>query len=105
MIIKYTARDKSGYKVIKTPINSPGDDQQEKIEKEDVSEKKIINPRMMTVKEVAATGILSEYAIRLLIKENRLQVLRVGKKALINYERLVEDLDALRLDKGVDYGE
>ena len=40
------------------------------------------NTKMMTVKEVAATGILSEYAIRLLIKEGCLPVLRVGNRTL-----------------------
>ena len=55
------------------------------------------NPKMMTVKEVAATGILSEYAIRLLIKTGRLPVLRVGNRALINFDRFREDLDNLRL--------
>ena len=55
------------------------------------------NPKMMTVKEVAATGILSEYAIRLLIKTGRLPVLRVGNRALINFDRFQEDLDNLRL--------
>ena len=55
------------------------------------------NPKMMTVKEVAATGILSEYAIRLLIKTGRLSVLRVGNRALINFDRFREDLDNLRL--------
>ena len=65
------------------------------------------NPKMMTVKEVAATGILSEYAIRLLIKEGRLPVLRVGNRALINFDRFREDLDKLRLSSEsiVDFSE
>ena len=65
------------------------------------------NPKMMTVKEVAATGILSEYAIRLLIKEGRLPVLRIGNRALINFDRLREDLDNLRISRNspVDFEE
>ena len=65
------------------------------------------NPKMMTVKEVAATGILSEYAIRLLIKEGRLPVLRIGNRALINFDRLREDLDNLRIMRNspVDFNE
>ena len=65
------------------------------------------NPKMMTVKEVAATGILSEYAIRLLIKTGRLPVLRVGNRALINFDRFQEDLDNLRLTQKteVDFSE
>ena len=60
------------------------------------------NPKMMTVKEVAETGVLSEYALRQLIKEVRLPVLRIGNRALINYERLIEDLNPLRLKDAGD---
>lgn len=35
---------------------------------------------MMTIREVAATGILSEHALRLLVKDGRLPLLYVGKK-------------------------
>jgi len=67
-----------------------------------VTEKKMTNPKMMTVKEVAETGVLSEYALRQLIKEDRLPVLRIGNRALINYERLIEDLNVLRLKDAGD---
>ena len=66
-------------------------------EETNVPEKRMTTPKMMTVKEVADTGVVSEYALRQLIKEDRLPVLRIGNRALINYERLVEDLNALRL--------
>lgn len=54
-------------------------------------------PTMMTIREVAKTGILSEHALRLLVRDGRLPVLKVGKKALINYERLCEVLQSLKL--------
>ena len=50
---------------------------------------------MMTVRELARTGILTEHAIRLMVKQNKLPVLYIGKKALINYEKTVEMLQSL----------
>lgn len=50
---------------------------------------------MMTVRELAKTGILTEHAIRLMLKQNKLPVLYIGKKALINYEKTVEMLQSL----------
>lgn len=54
-----------------------------------------IGPRMMTVREVASTGILSEHALRVLLKEGRLPAIYVGNKALINYDKLCEELNKL----------
>ena len=50
-------------------------------------------PRMMTVRQVAATGILKESAIRRGIRDGEIPVHMVGKKALINYNRLVKILN------------
>ena len=52
-------------------------------------------PTLMTIPEVAATGLLSEYALRKLQKEGRLPSFRVGNKVLINYEKLLEQLNNL----------
>ena len=52
-------------------------------------------PRMMTIREVASTGVLSEHALRQLLKEERLPAIYVGNKALINYDKLCEDLNGL----------
>lgn len=52
-------------------------------------------PRMMTIREVASTGVLSEYALRQLLKEGRLPAIHVGTKALINYDKLCENLNSL----------
>lgn len=59
---------------------------------------------MMTVRELARTGILTEHAIRLMVKQNKLPVLYIGKKALINYEKTVEMLQSLTFKQygGVD---
>ncbi len=51
--------------------------------------------RMMTVRQLAETGILPEYAIRMLLKQNKLPAIYSGRKALINYDRVVEMLQNL----------
>ncbi len=45
-------------------------------------------PKMMTVRAVARTGILPEHALWILLKAGKLPAIYIGKKALINYERL-----------------
>ncbi len=52
-------------------------------------------PQMMTIREIAATGILPEHALRVLVKQKKIPYLTVGKKALINYNKLVEMLENL----------
>ena len=54
-----------------------------------------MSPRMMTVREVASTGILSEHALRVLLKKGKLPAIYVGKKALINFDKLCENLNSL----------
>lgn len=51
-----------------------------------------ITPTMMTIREIAKTGLLSEHALRLLLKEGKLPAIYVGNKALINYDKLCEQL-------------
>ncbi len=48
----------------------------------------------MTIKETAKTGILSEHALRIMQKTNKLPCIMVGTKCLINYPLLIEQLDA-----------
>ncbi len=55
-------------------------------------------PKMMTVREIARTGLLSEYALRTMLKEGKLPAIYVGNKALINYDRLCEALAGLEAD-------
>lgn len=50
-------------------------------------------PKMMTIRQTAATGILSEYALRLLIKQGAIPFVRVGSRTLINYNTLCRYLD------------
>lgn len=52
-------------------------------------------PNMMTVREIARTGILPEHALRILLKAGKLPAIFIGRKALINYDRLCEQLSGL----------
>ena len=55
-------------------------------------------PRMMTVRQVARTGLLPEHALRLMLKAGKLPAIFVGNKVLINYDRLCEQLSTLGAD-------
>ena len=61
-------------------------------------------PKMMTIRQVAATGLLPETALRRLAAEDRLPALKVGNRMLINFDLLVEQLNgqgrALMRDSG-----
>ena len=47
-------------------------------------------PKMMTVREIAATGVLTETAIRRLLREGKLPAIYSGKKAFINFDLMCE---------------
>ena len=49
----------------------------------------------MTIKQIAKTGLMPENALRQLLKEGKLPVVYIGKKALINYSKLCELLNRL----------
>jgi hypothetical protein len=42
-------------------------------------------PRMMTIREIAKTGLLPENALRTMVKDGRAPHIMVGNKAMINY--------------------
>lgn len=53
-------------------------------------------PRMLTVREGAKVGPLSEYTLRLMLKQGKLPgvyVGRSGKKFLVNHDRLCDMLN------------
>lgn len=52
-------------------------------------------PRMLTIRQVAATGLLPETALRRLAAEGRLPALKVGNRLLVNFDLLVEQLNGL----------
>ena len=49
-------------------------------------------PKMMTVRQVAATGLLPESAIRRLLREKKIAAVYSGKKAFINFDTLCNQL-------------
>ena len=56
---------------------------------------KIDVPSFMSIREVSRTGLLSEYSLRLLEKQGKLPCIYVGKKCLINFELLVQQMNDL----------
>ena len=52
-------------------------------------------PRMVTIRQAAKLGPLTEYTLRLMEKQGRLPCLYVGRKCLVNYDRLLEMLGGL----------
>ena len=50
-------------------------------------------PKMLTIRQVAKTGILSEYCLRLMEKQGRLPCIYSGKKCLVNLDRLIDQLN------------
>ena len=53
-------------------------------------------PRMLSIRQVADTGIMSEHALRVLVAEKRVPFIKVGRKVLINYTALCTQLDNAR---------
>lgn len=49
--------------------------------------------RFLTIRQTAATGILTEHHLRLLQKQGALPGIQTGNRFLVNYEALVELLD------------
>lgn len=49
-------------------------------------------PKMLTIRQCAATGILPEHAIRQMVKCGAAPFIMVGNKALINYDKLIQQL-------------
>lgn len=52
-------------------------------------------PRFMSIREVAKTGLLSEYTLRLMEKQKVLPCVYTGRKCLVNFDKLVEQLNEL----------
>lgn len=47
---------------------------------------------MLTIREVAATGLLPEHALRTLVKAGFVPHIKVGNRAYIDYDKLVAQL-------------
>lgn len=53
-------------------------------------------PHMMTVRQVAKTGLISEYALRQLVKQGKVSCIALEHKVLINFDAFVEQLQQLK---------
>lgn len=53
-------------------------------------------PKMMTVRQVAKTGLISEYALRQLVKQGKVPCIALEHKVLINLDAFVEQLHQLK---------
>lgn len=53
-------------------------------------------PKMMTVRQVAKTGLISEYALRQLVKQGKVPCIALEHKVLINFDAFVEQLHQLK---------
>lgn len=51
--------------------------------------------RMLTIRQVADLGVLSEYALRKMEKCNQLPAIKIGNRTLINYNLLLKQLNNL----------
>lgn len=59
-------------------------------------------PSLKTVREIAQTGLMSEHALRVLLKQGKLPAIYIGAKALVNYDALLTRLKDLEC---ADFGE
>lgn len=50
-------------------------------------------PTMLTIRETAKTGILSEWALRALVKQGKIPGIYVRNRFLVNYDRLCDWLN------------
>ena len=53
-------------------------------------------PQMMTVRQVAKTGLISEYALRQLVKQGKVPCIALEHKVLINFDAFIEQLQQLK---------
>lgn len=51
-------------------------------------------PRFMTIREAARTKIVPEHRLRLMVAQGRCPGIYAGKKFMVNYGLLLEQLDA-----------
>ena len=61
--------------------------------KGDFSTMKQTIPTMMTIREVAKTGLMCEYTLRALVKQGKVPYVKAGVKVLINFELFYEQLN------------
>lgn len=63
----------------------------------------IVDSKFLTIRQTAATGILSEHHLRLLEKQGRLPGVRSGNRFLVNTALLIEQLDRESMEQAQRY--
>lgn len=58
-------------------------------------------PQFKTIRQTAATGILTEHRLRLMVAQGTCPGIRTGNRFLVNLEALIEQLDAESRKQGV----
>lgn len=54
-----------------------------------------MSENLMTLRQVAATGIMSEYGLRKLAEQQRLPCVYIGNRCYVNFRQLQEQLNNL----------
>ena len=52
-------------------------------------------PKMLTIRQIAKTGLLPEHALRQMSRQRKLPAIYCGTKCLVNYDLLVKQLNSL----------
>ena len=50
-------------------------------------------PVLLTIRQTAARGVLTEYSLRLLEKQNRLPCIKIGNRTMVNFDALCAQLN------------
>lgn len=57
-------------------------------------------PRMMTITQIARTGLLPENALRVMVRNGEIPAVYSGSKAFINFDNLCKKLSKLGSEEG-----
>lgn len=71
--------------------------------RENLQEVKVVDQKFLTIRQTAATGILSEHHLRMMEKQGRLPGVRSGNRFLVNTTLLIEQLDQESRDQAQRY--
>ena len=50
-------------------------------------------PRMMTIREIAKTGIIPEHALRVMVRDGMVPHIKIGSRHLVNFNKVVDILN------------
>ena len=52
-------------------------------------------PKLMTIRQIAKTGMIPEHALRQLVKQGKVPFIQTGNRVLINFNQLVNQLNTM----------